>query len=178
MFKPACAHTQHPETSSSIENLSALGGACVQGLSSSQRGVCAGLLQLSALCPGSRCWHSGSCSHAQLRIALAPLPYTLRSPMAPGGAPRPLLHSLQQGSSNTAATDQFWKMEMRGQILLPRHSFLFLPVPDSAAPLADGAGLGCLSSPGTCSSDLPPATQISYKRITQQFSHTDRKSSA
>lgn len=68
------------------------------------------------------------------RIALAPLPYTPHSPTAPGGAPRPLLHSLQQESSNTAATDQFWKMEMMGQILLPPNSFLFLPVPDPAVP--------------------------------------------
>lgn len=121
----ACAHTQFPETSSSIENLSALGAERVQGLSSSQR-FCVQGFSSSQCCvqvPGAGT--QGAVPMLSTGIALTPLAYTPHSPIAPGGAPTRLLHSLQRGSSNTAATDQLWTMEMRGQILLSE----FLPAP-------------------------------------------------
>lgn len=80
--------------------------------------VRAGSPQLSALSvqvPGAGTQGAGTwVPMLSTGIALAPLHYTPHSPIAPGGAPRPVLHSLQQGSSSTAATDQFWKMERWG----------------------------------------------------------------
>lgn len=88
-------------------------GVCVQGFSSSQPCV---------QVPGAGT--HGAAPKLYARIDLALLPYTPHSPIAPGGAPRPPLHSLQQGSSNAAATDQFWRMEVKDQISLPQNSSL------------------------------------------------------
>lgn len=158
------------EISSSIENLSALGGVCVQGLPSSQHWVSRfQVLALRELEPGFPCSALGS-----------PLPHSTTPHTHPS-----LLEELPDHycipCSKEAAAQQPLISSGRWRDEGPDPAATeFLPDPPCA-------GLGRAACRGSRSvmrfltwelPEWPTFCQNSYKIITQQFSHTDRKNTA
>lgn len=164
-----CTHRENPEASSSIKTCQPL-VVCVCRVSPA----------LSTECPGSRCWHSGTwnlSSHAQHWDHPCPTPLH----------PTLTHHSWRNSQTTTAFPaarkqqhNSHWSVLKDGDEGSDPAATEFLPDPPCAG-LSRAARRQSRSVMRFFTWDLPEwptFCQNSYKIITQQFSHTDRKNTA